>query len=95
MRIVTDTASLFAPGENQDSGLFVVPACVIHEDQVYSDYEDITPETFLEIIASGATLGTSQPAIGDLIDTFESSEEETLALFIGDGLSGGYQNAVS
>ena len=94
MRIVTDTASLFAPGENQDSGLFVVPACVIHEDQVYRDYEDITPETFLEIIASGATPGTSQPAIGDLIDTFEFSQEETLALFIGDGLSGGYQNAV-
>ena len=94
MRIITDTASLFAPAENHDPGLFVVPACVIHNDQVYRDYEDITPKEYLEIIAAGATPSTSQPAIGDLIDTFESTEEETLALFIGDGLSGGYQNAV-
>ena len=94
MKIVSDTASLYAPAEGSEAGLTIVPACVIHEGQVYRDYEDISAERFLELAASGAIPTTSQPAIGDLLDVFEESKEETLALLIGDGLSGGYQNAV-
>lgn len=94
MKIVTDTASLHIPSEGAEAGLIVVPACVIHEEKVYRDYEDITTDQFLELSASGAVPTTSQPAIGDLLDVFEADREETLALFIGDGLSGGYQNAV-
>ena len=56
--------------------------------------KDITTERFLEMIAAGAITSTSQPAIGELLDVFENAEEEVLALLIGDGLSGGYQNAV-
>lgn len=94
MKIVTDTASLFSPLEGRVAGITVVPACVIHNDQVYRDYEDISAEKFLEMIDAGAVPTSSQPAIGDLIEVFEEDREETLALFIGDGLSGGYQNAV-
>lgn len=94
MKIVTDTASLFSPKDGQKRGVTVVPACVIEGENVYRDYEDITMEKFLELINGGAIPGTSQPAIGELIEVFEESKEETLALFIGDGLSGGYQNAV-
>lgn len=94
MKIVTDTASLHSPAEGKATGVTVVPACVIHGDQVYRDYEDITTERFLELTAAGVAPTTSQPAIGDLLDVFEEDTEETLALFIGDGLSGGYQNAV-
>lgn len=94
MKIVSDTASLYSPIEGSAAGISIVPACVINQDQVYRDYEDISPEEFLELIASGAVPTSSQPAIGELLDVFETSDEETLALFIGDGLSGGYQNAV-
>ena len=94
MKIVTDTASLYSPEEGSVAEIQVVPACVIHENRVYRDYEDISAEKFLEMIAEGAAPTSSQPAIGDLIDVFENGTEETLALFIGDGLSGGYQNAV-
>lgn len=94
MRIVSDTASLFFPVKGNDTGVTIVPACVIHGDKVYRDFEDISPEQFLELVDQGAVPTTSQPAIGDLIDVFEETKEETLALFIGDGLSGGYQNAV-
>ena len=89
MKIVTDTASLYSPEEGSVAKIQVVPACVIHEDRVYRDYEDISAEKFLEMIAEGAAPTSSQPAIGDLIDVFEKDTEETLALFIGDGLSGG------
>lgn len=94
MKIISDTASLFSPTEGREAGITIVPACVIDGNQVYRDYEDINAQKFLELIDSGVLPTTSQPAIGDLIDVFEETKEETLALFIGDGLSGGYQNAV-
>ena len=94
MRIITDTASLFSPEEGKRVGISSIPTCVICEDKAYRDYEEITEENLLDMIACGATTTTSQPAIGDLIDAFEESTEETLGLFIGDGLSGGYQTAM-
>lgn len=94
MRIVTDTASLFSPEEGKQVGILVVPTCVIHGNKVYKDYEEIQVENLLDMIADGATPTTSQPAIGDLLDAFEGTTEETLGLFIGDGLSGGYQSAI-
>ena len=94
MKIVTDTASLFSPSEGKKQDVTVVPTCVIHGQEVYRDYEDITTAKFLEMIAAGMTASTSQPAIGDLLEAFEETTEEILALLIGDGLSGGYQNAV-
>lgn len=94
MRIITDTASLFSPEEGKTVGISVVPTCVIHGDKVYRDYEEMQVDTLLNMIAGGATPTTSQPAIGDLLDVFEETTEETLGLFIGDGLSGGYQSAV-
>lgn len=94
MKIVTDTASLFSPSEGKKQNVTVVPTCVIHGQDVYRDYEDITTAKFLEMIAAGVIASTSQPAIGDLLEAFEETTEEILALLIGDGLSGGYQNAV-
>ena len=94
MRIVTDTASLFSPVEGNMAGISVVPTCVIENDQVYRDYEEITEEELLNLVAGGATPTTSQPAIGDLMGVFEGTTEEILGLFIGDGLSGGYQTAM-
>ena len=94
MRIVTDTASLYSPKEGREKEIIAVPVCVIHGDQAYRDYEEIDVDGFMELLDSGATPGTSQAAIGELIEVFEESKEETLALFIGDGLSGGYANAV-
>ena len=94
MKIISDTASLFSPKTGAVADITIVPACVIDGAKVYRDYEDISVEAFLQLIATGATPSSSQPAIGELIDAFEGSEEEILALFIGDGLSGGYQNAV-
>ena len=94
MRIITDTASLFTPEEGKTVGISVIPTCVICKDEVYRDYEEIQVEQLLELISSGETPSTSQPAIGDLLDVFEGTTEETLGLFIGDGLSGGYQSAV-
>ena len=93
MRIVTDTASLFSPEEGRALGVEVVPACAVIDGQVYRDFEDISSEEFLQKIEEGAVPTTSQPSVGDYMDAFEG-EEEVLFLSIGDGLSGGYQNAM-
>lgn len=60
MKIITDTASLFSTEEGIKKGIIVVPACVINDGIVYKDYEDISPEEFLKLIASGALPTSSQ-----------------------------------
>ena len=94
MRIISDTSTLYSPEEGTSIGVHIVPASIIYRDKAYRDYADISSEKFLHLVRSGATPTSSQPAIGELLDVFEKSDEETLALFIGDGLSGGYANAM-
>ena len=94
MRIVTDTSSLYSPEVGRKLGIDVVPACAIIDGVTYKDYEDISSEEFLQRIKDGAVPTSSQPAIGDLIDIFEGTEEEIVFFGTCDGLSGVYQNAV-
>ena len=94
MRIISDTSTLYSPEEGAALGVHIIPASIIYRDKAYRDFIDITADKFLHLVQTGATPTSSQPAIGDLLDVFEESNEETLALFIGDGLSGGYANAM-
>lgn len=92
MRIIADSPALILPQEAQAMGLTVIPACTILEDSVYKDYEDISTEEFVQKIEAGAVPTSSQPSIGDILEIYEASSEETLVMPIGDGLSGTYQN---
>lgn len=94
MRIITDTSALIPPAEGQAQGLTIIPICVSIQDQTYQDYNQITTEEFLAKIEEGGVPTTSQPAIGDILDAFESSQDEMLLITVGDGLSGAYQTAV-
>ena len=94
MRIIADTATLFAPSEGEAQGMTIVPVCVTINDTTYQDYADISSEQFLRLIEAGGIPTSSQPALGDMLDVFESSDEEMLVLTVGDGLSGGYQTAM-
>jgi len=92
MRIIADTPTLYTPEEGRACGLTVIPACTIVGENVYRDYEDIGSEEFVKLLNEGATPTTSQPSIGDILDGYQSGGEEILAMPIGDGLSGTYQN---
>lgn len=94
MRIITDSASLFSPGEGQEFGITVIPACALIDGKAYRDYEDISGDDFLKLINEGAVPTTSQPAIGDVLEVLEETDDEILYISLGDGLSGAYQNAV-
>lgn len=95
MRIIADTATLFSPAEGAGLGMTIVPVCVIINNRTYKDYVEISCEELLRLVADGGIPSSSQPAVGDILDIFESSEEEMLVITIGDGLSGGYQTALS
>lgn len=94
MKIIADTATLLAPCEGARENMTIVPVTVTINDCTYRDYEDISSEDFLGLIAAGGVPTSSQPAVGDMLDVYDSCQEEMLVLTVGDGLSGGYQTAV-
>lgn len=94
MQIITDTATLIAPSEANTHGLAVIPVCVTINNRTYQDYSEISSSEFIEMIRQGGVPSSSQPAIGDILDAMDSSEEEMLVITVGDGLSGGYQTAM-
>ncbi len=94
MRIIADTATLFAPSEGEAIGVTIIPLDVIINGKTYKDYVEISSEEALELIKAGGIPSTSQPLLGDILEIYESTEEEILLLTIADGLSGGYQTAL-
>ena len=94
MKIITDSSALYSIQEGKQLGIEVIPACVLVDGVVYRDYEDISSEELLKLIEQGKAPTSSQPAIGDVIDILEGTQEDILYLTIGDGLSGTYQNAM-
>lgn len=94
MKIVADTATLFAPSEGEARGMTVIPVCVAIYNKTYKDYAEISSDEFLNLIQAGGVPTSSQPALGDILDIFEHSDEEMLFLTVGDGLSGAYQTAM-
>ena len=94
MKIIADTATLYTPEQGAELGITIVPVGVAIHGNCYRDYMDITPAGFLEQLKLGGTPTTSQPALGDMLEMFESTGEEMVVLTVGDGLSGGYQTAM-
>ena len=94
MKIIADTATLIPPADGESYGLTVMPVCVAINNRTYQDYSEISSAEFLELVKQGGVPSSSQPAIGDILDIMDSSDEELLVLTVGDGLSGGYQTAM-
>ena len=94
MKIISDTTTLFTPLEGEGMGITIIPVCVIINGTTYKDYVDISGEEFLELLKEGGKPSSSQPSIGDLLEVYQSTEEEILLITVGDGLSGGYQTAL-
>lgn len=94
MKIIADTATLIPPCEGERYGLTVVPVGVAIDGHIYKDYAEISSETFMELVGKGGVPSSSQPALGDILDVMDATDEEVLMLTVGDGLSGGYQTAM-
>ena len=53
MKIIADTATLFAPAEGEAQGMTIVPVSVTIDGKTYKDYQEISSEDFLEKIQAG------------------------------------------
>lgn len=69
--VLTDTNSGIYAEEAEKMGIFVMPMPVIIEDETYYEGTDLTEDEFLNALTSGKRVTTSQPAMGDLLDTWE------------------------
>ena len=69
--ILTDTNSGICEEEAEKMGIFVMPMPVIIEDETFYEGSNLTEEEFLEALTSGKKVSTSQPAPGDLLDTWD------------------------
>lgn len=94
MKIFTDTSTLYSPKEGEQIGVKVLPLSVSVNGKTYKEYEEIQPEAFLKEVQAGGTPTSSQPSIGEVMEAFESCDDEILVLSMADGLSGTYQSAV-
>ena len=94
MKIIADSSSLYSTKEANSKGFTILPVAVTLNGKSYKDYDEITSDKLLSQIVQGAIPKSSQPAIGEILDTFTSTDEEIVMLTVGDGLSGTYSNAV-
>ena len=77
MRIMADTSSMLSPALGAEEGIRVVPVSICVDGETFRDFVDISSEALMERIACGAIPTTSQPAVGDMLEAYEESEEET------------------
>ena len=94
--IVTDSSTLYSIQEGQKKGIRVCPLHVNIDGESYRDFEDITSTRLLTLIKQKKVPSTSQPSIGDKIDTYNelTKDGEVLDITMADGLSGTYENAM-
>ena len=94
--IVTDTNSGITAEDAKKLGIHLVAMPVIINDETFYENESISQEVFFERLRQGASVSTSQPAPGILMDCWEGllmRYDEIIYLPMSSGLSGSCQTA--
>ncbi len=94
MKIITNTAALLRPEEGKRLGITVLPVSVVLKNRPLRDYIDIGPDEFSDLLHGDDVPVSSQPSVGEVMELLETSDEETILLTVGDGLSGEYMTAM-
>ncbi len=95
VHICSDSSTMRDPRQAKEHGYTLAPLSVTIDGHSYRELEEIESPLFLEKIAQGNIPTSSQPALGEVVDMFESlpAEDEILHIAMADGLSGAYQSA--
>lgn len=94
IKIVSDSSTLYSINEAKQNQLEICPLSITVNNKSYKELEEITTEQLIHLIDEGAVPGTSQPAIGDVIEMYEQyPSDEIINITLADGLSGTYQSA--
>lgn len=92
-KIISDTSTLYDAKEAKQNGFTVIPLIVTIDGKSYRELEEIKAPEFLDLVQQGHIPSSSQPPIGEVLEAFESTDEEILNISMADGLSGTYQSA--
>lgn len=93
VQIITDSSTLFTQGEAREMGIEVLPLCVNIGDLEGRDLS-IDMAEFYDRIEKGGIPKSSQPPIGEVVETYEKyPDAEIINIAMADGLSGTYQTA--
>lgn len=94
MKIITNTAASLTQEDGNRLGITVLPVYVSLGEKSLRDYTDISSDDFAALLHGEEMPVSSQPAVGDVLEQLENSDEETIMLTVADGLSGEYSTAM-
>ena len=97
IRIITDSAADFTPGELARLDVTCVPMQIIFGEDSYTDGQTLTPELFWQRLTAGENPKTSQPSPDAFLTVFEAAKaagDEVICITIAGVLSGTLQSAV-
>lgn len=93
--IVTDSTSDLDQTYLAENNIHIVPLSVTVNGKSYIDQEEISSEEFIQFLEND--LKTSQPPLGQFVETYETLTKdgaEVISIHLSSGLSGTYQTAV-
>jgi DegV family protein with EDD domain len=74
--IVTDSNSGILAEEFKDQGVYVIPMPFLVNGEPYLENITLSQEKFYELLGSNASVSTSQPSIGDLMELWDALLKE-------------------
>lgn len=96
--IVTDSTSDLDQTYLAENNIHIVPLSVTVNGKSYIDQEEISSEEFIQFLDNDENdLKTSQPPLGQFVETYETltkDDAEVISIHLSSGLSGTYQTAV-
>ena len=96
VRIISDTSTLYSSQQALEAGFHVAPLSVTINGSSYREFDEITPEQFVDIINQGHLPTSSQPSVGEVAGLFEQfPDDDLINISMADGLSGTYNGAVA
>ena len=96
--IVTDSNSGITQAQGKELGVYVIPMPFYINDELYYEDINLSQEQFYEMLADGATISTSQPAIPDVLELWDKLLEEydqIVHIPMSSGLSGSCSTATA
>ena len=96
VRIISAPSTLYSSVKARAAGFAVAPLSVTIAGKSYREFDEISSDEFVSIIAPGHMPTSSQPAIGEVSALYaEFAGEQILNISMAAGLSGTYQSAVA
>lgn len=94
VKIISDSSTLYSVEQAREKNLEITPLAVTINGQTYKEFEEIQTKEFIDMIHEGHLPISSQPSIGEVVDTFNRyPDTEIINISMADGLSGTYNSA--